>query len=463
MDRLLIEKIEGRILVGIVMFVSIMILIGWVAINEEARMASFVEIFEGRNIERGAELFAANCSTCHGTDGRGLLGVAPGLNSPHYFGFDPFSEVVNDIEWAQIRIDELTMEREELIAEIGTGADAERVTEIQSRIEEIDMLLDPSVESLSEDMVAELEAELADADEERAAQIEFLLAVAEDGTPASQIISLREERDALVASLEDAYISGYLPGMQALFENTELSPEELDAEFATLVQENGTRMNQVGWAGTVDAYTTTTLIHGRPGSGDIWPQAMASFSQQTGAALRDDELQYLVSYIRNWDLGDGWTTDHLLAVNQYGKRKMERIDLSTVSGESVPPAGTDVAVILTELEGLEGDPARGEAIYTSAERASVAPPAALGCSGCHAGGAAAPATEEQWRLVNEERLAEPQFADYTAEQYIVESIVNPGAYVVDGYAAGAMPATFGNQMSVQDIADVIAYVRSYSE
>ena len=35
------KSIDGKILSGIVMFVAIMILIGWVAINEEARMQSF--------------------------------------------------------------------------------------------------------------------------------------------------------------------------------------------------------------------------------------------------------------------------------------------------------------------------------------------------------------------------------------------------------------------------------------
>ena len=57
MGRLLfIKTIEGRILAGITMFVGMMILVGWVAINEEARMQSFVRQHTGRSIERGAEL-----------------------------------------------------------------------------------------------------------------------------------------------------------------------------------------------------------------------------------------------------------------------------------------------------------------------------------------------------------------------------------------------------------------------
>ena len=63
------KSIDGKILSGIVMFVAIMILIGWVAINEEARMQSFVVQHTGRSIERGAELFASLCVECHGEEG----------------------------------------------------------------------------------------------------------------------------------------------------------------------------------------------------------------------------------------------------------------------------------------------------------------------------------------------------------------------------------------------------------
>ena len=43
MNILFIRSIEGRIVAGITMFVGMMILVGWVAINEEARMQSFVQ------------------------------------------------------------------------------------------------------------------------------------------------------------------------------------------------------------------------------------------------------------------------------------------------------------------------------------------------------------------------------------------------------------------------------------
>ena len=88
MNLLFIRSMEARILMGVTMFIGMMIMVGWVAINEEARMKSFVEQHTARSIERGAELFASLCSECHGEEGYGAGDRAPGLNNPHLFGFD---------------------------------------------------------------------------------------------------------------------------------------------------------------------------------------------------------------------------------------------------------------------------------------------------------------------------------------------------------------------------------------
>ena len=74
-----------------------MILFGWVAINEEARMQAFVQQHEGRSIERGGELYSSLCSTCHGTDGLGAVNRAPALRNPHLFGYDPLAEYNGEI------------------------------------------------------------------------------------------------------------------------------------------------------------------------------------------------------------------------------------------------------------------------------------------------------------------------------------------------------------------------------
>ncbi|MBL8145412.1 MAG: c-type cytochrome [Anaerolineae bacterium] len=97
LKRELIESIDGRIFVGVLCFIAIMILVGWIAINEAARMTAFEGQYLARSIERGATMFNTNCSTCHGIDGRGLTGRAPALNSPYLFGFNYLADVDRQI------------------------------------------------------------------------------------------------------------------------------------------------------------------------------------------------------------------------------------------------------------------------------------------------------------------------------------------------------------------------------
>ena len=71
LQRLLVERIDQRILVGILAFLGIIVLVGWIAINEGGRMQAFERQYSARSIERGAALFNTNCSPCHGVNGLG--------------------------------------------------------------------------------------------------------------------------------------------------------------------------------------------------------------------------------------------------------------------------------------------------------------------------------------------------------------------------------------------------------
>lgn len=72
-----------KILLGIVgVFIAVAALL-FIGIFEENRMAAQTENWNGRSIEKGAELFANNCATCHGLDGRG--GAGPALHSRYFF------------------------------------------------------------------------------------------------------------------------------------------------------------------------------------------------------------------------------------------------------------------------------------------------------------------------------------------------------------------------------------------
>jgi mono/diheme cytochrome c family protein len=70
-----------RVIVGTLSLVVTMILLGYVAVTEQDRMAGFATAYQARQIEAGAILFESNCSPCHGLDGKGT-GRAPALNTP---------------------------------------------------------------------------------------------------------------------------------------------------------------------------------------------------------------------------------------------------------------------------------------------------------------------------------------------------------------------------------------------
>ena len=70
-----------RVIVGTLSLVITMILLGYVAVTEQDRMANFGTAYQARQIEAGAALFETNCSPCHGLNGEGT-GRAPTLNTP---------------------------------------------------------------------------------------------------------------------------------------------------------------------------------------------------------------------------------------------------------------------------------------------------------------------------------------------------------------------------------------------
>lgn len=81
-----------KILLGSVFLILTLALLGFQFFTEEPRMQAQTANWDGRATEKGAEIFANNCSSCHGADGKGLPGVAPALHS-HYF----FTQRLTDI------------------------------------------------------------------------------------------------------------------------------------------------------------------------------------------------------------------------------------------------------------------------------------------------------------------------------------------------------------------------------
>lgn len=365
LQRLLIEKIEHRIIVGTVAFLGIMVLVGWIAINEGARMQAFERQYLARSVERGAALFSANCSTCHGIDGRGVIGRGPALNSPYLFGHDFLAVYDRELE---------NLERELNAA----STTEERRAQIRARMDELNAL-----------------------------------------------------RQQTIASLQPAIDKGYDP-------------------------EAPSRLANLGWQGGLRTFIYTTLVHGRPTSASYWPQPMAAWSQRANGPLRDDQLDDLTNYILNWDRGSDWTVEDANAVNQYPIRPVDPSTVVAVGSTPVIGASVDYATLFAELANYTGDPQAGQALYNGS----------LACAGCHMAAAVAPLTEGTWTRVQELRLTDPQVQALgitTGEQYLASSIIHPNDYISPGYPSMVMPANFGDRLTYQQLADLIAYLRSQDQ
>lgn len=87
MSRVQLEIFLGTIL--ILISGTILLIVGF---REEERMNEFEDFQLAHEIEVGADLFEINCRGCHGLRGEGIPGLAPPLNSQHFFN-DRLSEV----------------------------------------------------------------------------------------------------------------------------------------------------------------------------------------------------------------------------------------------------------------------------------------------------------------------------------------------------------------------------------
>ncbi len=84
---------EQRALLGTLSFFAIIVIVGWVGVNEPRRMAEFDSQYQARSIQRGAVLFDSNCKSCHGANGQGIEGVAPAINTPAMFNGERLAEL----------------------------------------------------------------------------------------------------------------------------------------------------------------------------------------------------------------------------------------------------------------------------------------------------------------------------------------------------------------------------------
>jgi mono/diheme cytochrome c family protein len=63
-------QLQVKILIGTIAFMLTMIILGFAALREPARLEAFAQAQVARSIESGAQLYISNCVECHGVEGR---------------------------------------------------------------------------------------------------------------------------------------------------------------------------------------------------------------------------------------------------------------------------------------------------------------------------------------------------------------------------------------------------------
>ncbi len=219
------------------------------------------------------------------------------------------------------------------------------------------------------------------------------------------------------------------------------------------------RMADVGWSGTMADYVELTLIAGRPSKvGTQWAQIMPTWSSEVGGPLRSDQILQLVNYVMNWQ-------DAALAQTAAEDpfQCFKGVPTKAGEGDKSPDALQIKTCLADGTSFLPGEPVP----TPQPEDTSAGPrdPAALfvstGCVGCHnlnldqtadALGQPGP------HMRNLAENAAQRVAGEDAVTYVHTSIVNPGAYVVPGYINGIMPANFADQMSEEEINNLVAWI-----
>jgi cytochrome c oxidase subunit 2 len=93
--------------------------------------------------------------------------------------------------------------------------------------------------------------------------------------------------------------------------------------------------------------------------------------------------------------------------------------------------------------------------------------AQYGCTSCHSVDGSSTGIAPTWKGLYQSQVklsggtnVAPGAVVIADEAYLVESIVNPSAKIVDGFQDNVMPKTFGTTLSQSQINDIVAYIES---
>ena len=184
------------------------------------------------------------------------------------------------------------------------------------------------------------------------------------------------------------------------------------------------RLEEVGWAGSLEDYIVATASSGRLVStrpeqyvGGGRP-AMPAWSQTFDGPLREDQIRSIARFVMNWEA-----------------TALEQVELVQVV---VPGVESDDPVV------------RGQHVYTS----NI-------CGSCHtlgslSAGLVGPA------LTNIATVAATRIEGMPVEDYLKRSILEPNSFLVPECPIGAclpvMPANWGELLSEEQLNDLVAFL-----
>lgn len=217
------------------------------------------------------------------------------------------------------------------------------------------------------------------------------------------------------------------------------------------------RLADVGWAGSMYDYVELTVAAGRPSKTDTqWRQGADAVIMPTwggiyGGPMRDDQVRAVTAYVMNWEAE---------ALTQTAEEDPWQPFLDVPKPpeqQTIGEPGEPVAEVVDEATEGPRDP---EVLFNQPF------PNGMGCVACH--NMAADQTSANRGPVgphvgNLYENAQTRVAGLSAEEYIHQSIVEPNAHLVEGYMAGIMPQTFGEQMSEEEINAMVTWLIEQSQ
>lgn len=221
------------------------------------------------------------------------------------------------------------------------------------------------------------------------------------------------------------------------------------------------RLEDVGWAGSLEQYVALTLHAGRPSKVDTqWVNVMPTWGNEFGGPLRADQIEHLVAYVLNWEEDalaqtpeeDPWQffQDSLARQLPYDPSEPgfdAKVQAAIAAAEAA-------GAVNYSIGGVEAQPPSGDAAVSEGPRDPEALFTSMGCIGCH--NLNEPQTDDIRgpvgpNLGNLAEHAADRVAGQDAQTYVHNSIVNTNEYVVEGYTAGIMPQNFSEQMTEEEI------------